>query len=158
MADSAGYQLGRTPLNTFLKTLPPGTAAPDAPPTAAIKTIHRLYQITPSNESLQAAIKLGFTGTRRRRPHAGGLYRQVRSLVPSVQEATLVYQKSQQVSAVTLNLFAAAKQLDTQPALFALSSPPRGNRPRRPSRSSSRAWPASSVRSISASARTAARS
>ncbi len=123
-ADKAGYQLGRTPLNAFLRNLPPGTAAPDAPTTAAIKTIHRLYQITPSNESLQAAVKLGFSSARDVVAHTQeDFLAKFGPSFPSLQEATLVYQKSQQVSAVTLNLFAAAKQLDTQPALFALSAP-----------------------------------
>lgn len=123
MADSAGYQLGRTPLNSFLRNLPPGTAAPDAPTTAAIKRVHRLYQITPSNESLQAALTLGFGSARDVVAHTqDDFIARFGASFPSAQEATLVYQKAQQVSAVTLNLFAAAKQLDTQPAIFAMSA------------------------------------
>jgi hypothetical protein len=123
-ADAAGYQLGRTPLNAFLRTLPAGTSAPDAPTTAALKQLHRLYQITPSNESLQAAIKLGFGSARDVVAHTQDAFlAKFGPAFPSLQEATLVYQKAQQVSAVTLNLFAAAKQLDTQPSIFAMSAP-----------------------------------
>src|SRR5260221_12809892 len=63
-ADSAGYQLGRTPFNASLKNLPKTVPAPDPPTIGLAKTLHRLYQITPSNESLQSALKLGFTSAR----------------------------------------------------------------------------------------------
>ena len=88
MADAAGYQLGRTPLNAFLKSLPPGTAAPDGPTTAALKQIHRLYQITPSNESLQAALKLGFGSARDVMAHTQDAFMaRFGASFPSAQEA-----------------------------------------------------------------------
>ena len=122
-ADSAGYQLGRTPLNTFLKSLPASVPAPDAPTIASVKTLHRLYQITPSNESLQSALKLGFTSARDIVAYTPDEFRnRFGSSFPSMQEAELVYQKAQQVSAVTLHIFATAKQLDVQPVLYALSA------------------------------------
>ena len=122
-ADAAGYQLGRTPLNRFLSQLPASVPAPDAPTVAAVKTLHRLYQITPSNESLQAAVKLGFTSARDIMAYTPEKFvTRFGSSFPSLAEANLVYQKAQQVAAVTLNLFAAAKQLDTQPPLFAMTS------------------------------------
>ncbi len=121
-ADSAGYQLGRTPFNAFLKNLPKTVPAPDPPTIGLAKTLHRLYQITPSNESLQSALKLGFTSARDIAAYTADEFRaRFGSSFPSPMEADLLYRKAQQVNAVTLNLFAAAKQLDSQPALYALS-------------------------------------
>src|SRR5260370_11479293 len=59
-----GYKLGRTPLNAFLKNPPGGLPGLDASGTESLKTLHRLFQVTPSPESLEAAIKLGFLSTR----------------------------------------------------------------------------------------------
>jgi Neuraminidase-like domain/Putative peptidoglycan binding domain/Salmonella virulence plasmid 28.1kDa A protein len=121
-ADSAGYQLGRTPLNTFLKNLPKTVPAPDPPTIGLAKTLHRLYQVTPSTEALQSALKWGFTSARDIAAYTPDQFRaRFGSSFPSATEADLVYRKAQQVNAVTLNLFASAKQLDSQPALYALS-------------------------------------
>ena len=121
-ADAFGYQLGRTPLNSFLKNLPASIAAPDAATVASVKTLHRLYQITPSNESLQSAVKLGFSSARDIATYTqGDFLGRFGGAFPSVAEAQLVYNKAQQIAAVTLNAFTAAKQLDVQPEIFALS-------------------------------------
>jgi hypothetical protein len=124
-AAGQGYQLGRTPLNTFMaksgKTLP----ALSSNDTEALKTLHRMYQVTPSNESLQAALKLGFTSANQIASSTRSEFiAQYASAFPSVSEAELVYRKSQQVSSVTFNFFAMAKQLDTNPPIYALSSSP----------------------------------
>ena len=63
-----GFQLGRTPFTSFLQQnqaslfqgIAPGEVAAT---TESVKTLYRLYQITPSNESLQAAMKLGVTSS-----------------------------------------------------------------------------------------------
>ena len=124
-ADAAGYRLGQTPLNLFLKKLPSSVAAADADTVAAVKSLHRLFQITPSDESLQAAVKLGFSSSRDIAKYTQedflGRYG---SAFPSIQEAQLVYSKAQQISAVTLNAFALAKQLDLTPQIHAFSGTP----------------------------------
>ena len=121
-ADKAGYQLGRTPLNQFLKKLPTSVPAPDAPTIATVKRLHRLYQITPSNESLQSALKLGFTSARDIIAYTQEKFlTRFGSSFPSLVEANMVYQKAQQVASVTLNLFAAVKHL-IQPPVFAMAS------------------------------------
>jgi peptidoglycan hydrolase-like protein with peptidoglycan-binding domain len=121
-ADNAGYQLGSTPLNAFLKKLPASVAAPDAATVASVKTLHRLYQITPSNESLQSAVKLNFSSARDIVAYKpDDFVGRFGSSFPSVAEAQLVYNKAQQIAAVTLNAFATAKQLDVQPEIFAFS-------------------------------------
>ena len=122
-ANSAGYELGRTPLNLFLKNLPKSIAAPDAATIASVKTLHRLYQITPSNGSLQSVLKAGFTSAHDITAYTQQEFRNlVAGSIPSLEEADLVYRKAQQVKSVTFNLFASAKHLDTTPQIFALSS------------------------------------
>jgi peptidoglycan hydrolase-like protein with peptidoglycan-binding domain len=122
-ANSAGYELGRTPLNLFLNNLPKGIASPDAATIASVKTLHRLYQITPSSGSLQSVLKAGFTSAHDITAYTQEEFRNlVAGSIPSLEEAGLVYRKAQQVKSVTFNLFATAKHLDTTPQIFALSS------------------------------------
>jgi len=122
-ANSVGYQLGRTPLNLFLKNLPKSIAVPDATTISSVKTLHRLYQLTPSNGSLQAVLKAGFASAHDITAYTQEEFRNlVAGSIPSLEEADLVYRKAQQVRAVTFNLFATAKHLDTTPQIFALSS------------------------------------
>ena len=60
-ASALGYSLGRTPLNAFLNNSGKNLPALDDAATQSLKTLHRLFQVTPSTESLQAAMTLGFT-------------------------------------------------------------------------------------------------
>jgi peptidoglycan hydrolase-like protein with peptidoglycan-binding domain len=124
-ANSMGYQLGRTPLNQFLNHLPQGVTAPDAATISSVKTLHRLYQVTPSNGSLQSLLKAGFTSAHDITSYTCEEFRSlVAGTIPSLEEADLIYRKAQQVRAVTFNLFATAKHLDTTPRIFALSAAP----------------------------------
>jgi hypothetical protein len=126
-ASALGYELGRTPLNNFLtrnqEALQRGidaTAFADA--TTQLKTLHRLFQITPTNESLAAVVKLGF----RSASDFATLERtdflaRFGSAFPSKTEAELVFRKAQQVHATVLNLHLAARQIDSGPALLGAS-------------------------------------
>lgn len=126
-ADPLGFQLGRTPLNAFVKqhqeSLFRGIAPADvAATTESIKTLHRLYQITPSDGSLQAAVKLGLTSAADIATFdAQDFLERFGAAFPSTDEAMLVYQKAQQVNTTILHLYLAAKQLDTSPAIYSLS-------------------------------------
>ena len=126
-ASPLGFQLGRTPLNAFVKqnqaSLFQGIASTDvAATTESIKTLHRLYQITPSNDSLQAAVKLGLTSAYDIAAFdAQDFLERFGAAFPSTDEAMLVYQKAQQVNTTILHLYLAAKQLDTSPAIYSLS-------------------------------------
>jgi Glycosyl hydrolases family 18/Salmonella virulence plasmid 28.1kDa A protein len=128
-AASLGFQLGRTPLNSFIKQnrakVFQGIAAGDiAPTTQNVKTLHRLYQITPTSESLQTSLKLGFTSAHDVASFAHeDFLKYFGSQFPSPAEAELVYRKAQQVSSVVLNSFTIAKQLDSTPATQAVSPP-----------------------------------
>jgi hypothetical protein len=119
----AGYQLGRTPLNAFLGTLPQGVPAPDPASTASVKTLHRLFQVTPSTESLKAALSLGFTSAQDivSNTTRDEFIEKYAGSFPSLAEANLVYAKAQQVSSVTFNFFSMANQLDTSPPVYGMS-------------------------------------
>jgi peptidoglycan hydrolase-like protein with peptidoglycan-binding domain len=122
-----GFQLGRTPLNAFVKqnqaNLFQGIAPADvAATTESVKTLHRLYQITPGNESLQALLKLGITSAYDLASlDAPDFLERFGAAFPSTDEAMLVYQKAQQVNTLILHLYLAAKQLDTSPPIYSLS-------------------------------------
>lgn len=124
MASALGYQLGRTPLNTFLANSSSQLPALDAASTQSLKTLHRLYQITPSTESLQAAMQLGFTSAFQIASQSKADFIAKYGNAFPAGEAELIYGQSQLVSAVTFNAFTIAKQLDTSPPAYALSSSP----------------------------------
>src|SRR5205807_1968608 len=97
----------------------------DAQPASdALKNLHRLHQITPSDGALSVLSKLGFKSAHdvtafsldEFLTHYGDLF-------TSRDEARLVYRKSQQVSDVTYTFYAAARHLDTSPAVPVLSPP-----------------------------------
>jgi hypothetical protein len=122
-----GYKLGRTPLNAFLKNSSKSLPAMDTASLESLKTVHRLYQITPSSESLQVAMKLGFKSARDIASYTKDEFLSKYGSSFPGNEAGLVYGQAQTVSAVTFNFFSVAKQLDTSPPVYALS-PSSGDR------------------------------
>ena len=121
-ASQLGYSLGRTPLNAFLAKSANTLPALDADSLESLKTLHRLYQITPSNELLQAALQLGFTSARQIASIDQGdfLYKYGNAFPPG--EAVWVWGRAQTVSSVTFNICSSAVQLDTAPPVYALSA------------------------------------
>jgi hypothetical protein len=118
-----GFQLGRTPLNAFLKSSAAALPALDAAATQNLKTLHRLFQLTPSHESLQAALKLGFTSAQQIASYGRDEFiDRFGDAFPSLVEGWLVHRKAQQISSVTFNFFALAKQLDTAPPVYGMSA------------------------------------
>lgn len=123
-----GYKLGRTPLNTFLKNSSRNLPPMDAAGTEALKVLERMYPVTPSFESLEAALKLGFTSARDIASYSKDEFMsKYTNSFPSAVEAALVYGRAQMISAVTLNAVAIAKQLDSGVPVYALSGS-NGNR------------------------------
>ncbi|MGC2744308.1 MAG: Tc toxin subunit A, partial [Candidatus Angelobacter sp.] len=116
-----GYNLGRTPLNAFIKNS--GTSLPSLDPasTESLKTLHRLYQITPSSESLQAALKAGFTSAYDIASYKKEKFISKYSIAFPEGEAELIWGRSQVVKSVTFNIFTSAKQLDNVPPIYGLS-------------------------------------
>jgi len=130
-AEELGFELGRTPMNAFLKQhedkLFQGIFPDEDKVKAAtqrVKTLQRLYQITPSDESLKTVFELGFTSAYDVTAFPPDVFLdQFEGRFPSREEAQLVYRKAQQVSASTYNVFTAARQIDSTPAVYAISPP-----------------------------------
>jgi hypothetical protein len=124
-----GFSLGRTSIDAFAQQNPSvfaGINSTDQTATVAgVKQVSRLYQTTPTHESLQAALALGFTSAQdiARLPYDTFVDR-YGSKFPSLQEAQLVHRKAQQITTVVFNAFSAAKHLDSSPPIFGLSPPP----------------------------------
>lgn len=117
-----GFELGRTPLNRFLSGAGSKLPALDGASVAGLKDIHRAFQLSPSNESMQVLMEHGLTSAQQIVSRGKNAFlEQFGALFPSVGEAQLVYGKAQQISSVTFNFFAAAKQLDNAPPVYGLS-------------------------------------
>jgi hypothetical protein len=120
-AEPMGYALGRTPLNAFLsknsRALPPLGPA-DA---GALKQLHRLFQVTSSSESLQAAVKLGFQSARDIAAYGKDSFIAKFGAAFPPGEAAWVFGQAQTLASVTFNIFGIAKQLDHAPPVYALS-------------------------------------
>ncbi|HEY2499455.1 MAG TPA: neuraminidase-like domain-containing protein [Candidatus Angelobacter sp.] len=116
-----GYDLGRTPLNAFIKASSKSLPSLDADSTQSLKTIHRLYQVTPSSESLQAAVKAGFTSARDIAAYKEDEFIAKFGSVFPPGEAHLIYWRSHLVKSVTFNIFSSAQQLDSQPPIYGVS-------------------------------------
>ena len=121
-AGQLGYSLGRTPLNAFMARSSGQLPVLDADSLQSVKTLHRLFQVTPSTESLQAALSLGFTSARQiaSMPKDDFLYK-YGSRFPA-GEAEWVYGQSQSVASVTFNICSSAIQMDTAPPVYSLSA------------------------------------
>src|SRR5581483_5533822 len=92
--------------------------------TQNVKTLQRLYQITPTNESLKVMLDHGFTSAHDVVAYSYDDFQAFYgNYFPSQDEAQLTYRKSQQISVVTSNFFSAAQQLTSTPPILALSAP-----------------------------------
>lgn len=128
-ADPA-FELGRAPLDVFVRDHKAQLFAgvPDVqiePTVGAVKTLQRIYQVTPSNESMKVLLDHGFGSAHdvAAFPYDTFIAR-YGPRFPSLNEARLVYRKAAQVSAVTYSVFTAAKQLETAPGVHALAPAP----------------------------------
>jgi hypothetical protein len=122
-AAALGYELGRTPLNRFIQNNPKTLPALDKPSTDSLKRLHRLHQITPSQESLQAALSVGFNSAFDIASNTLDEFNaKYAHAFPSAAEASMVYAQAQQATSVTFNFFSMAKQLDTSAPVYALSA------------------------------------
>ena len=123
-ASTLGYDLGRTPLNAFMTNSAKNLPALDDPSKEVVKSLHRIFQVTPSTESMQAALSQGFTSANDIASYSRvDFLTKYGAAFPS-GEAELVYAHSQTISSVTFNIFAQAKSLDNSAPVYALSSSP----------------------------------
>jgi hypothetical protein len=129
-AAALGFELGRTPVGAFVckhKTSLLVGMKPEESNNVLqlVKRLHRLYQITPSDESLKALLESGLTSAHdvARIPYQAFTARYGRRF-PSLHEAELVYRKAQQVKGTVLGHVSMAKSVANSPGFFATSSPP----------------------------------
>ncbi|HEY7769111.1 Tc toxin subunit A, partial [Longimicrobium sp.] len=132
-AEPLGFELGRVPLAAFIHQHGASLFAQQPPETVdatvrVVKQLQRLYQITPSNQSLAVLAGAGFTSAQ----DVAALSREAfvdrhGELFASKHEAELVYHKAQQVSAVTREVLTMARQIQGAPPMHALA--PRPERP-----------------------------
>ena len=126
-AAGLGLALGRTPVSAMVRDhgdrLLAGVPATRAHAvTDTVKTLQRIYQITPTDEAMKVLLDRGFRSAHdvTAMSHRKFLDRHGARFATD-DEATLVYAKAQQVSSVTLAVSAAAQQLDSSPPVFALA-------------------------------------
>lgn len=130
-----GFELGRTPVKMLLEryedTVFQGMDQVAKQATlATLKRLARLYQITPSDQALIELHDLGFQSAQDVIAFPLDLFvkkfsqQPTKSLLPAghlAQEAVVIYQKAQQVAAVSTHLVVNAQLLTTLPPLYALS-------------------------------------
>jgi 5-hydroxyisourate hydrolase-like protein (transthyretin family) len=120
-AADKGFKFGSTPVETFLRDNPGILAADGVAETRqSLKILQRVYQMTPSDESMQTLLKLGFTSASQiaKIPREEFLARYTPQF-RTPGEARLVYDKAVQIDAVTYNLFSIARQMDSAPPMTA---------------------------------------
>jgi hypothetical protein len=131
-AEDLGFSLGRAPINQFIvqnhEDVFKGVDDADVEATTrTVQKLHRLYQITPTDEALQLVLNAGFDSAY---DVAGQPYETflksygdqfATDADVSLSVASLVYRKAQQVASVSYNFFASAKQLDSAPTVYAIS-------------------------------------
>jgi hypothetical protein len=93
--------------------------------TQMLETLHRVYQITPGHDAMKALLSAGLLSAQDVLAYPLDVFlERFGGLFPSVEQARLVYQKAEQVSNITYSLFSLAKELDSTPAVFAMSGSP----------------------------------
>lgn len=120
-----GFRLGETPVETFLRDHPDVVAEADAGAARqGMKTLQRVYQISPGDDVMPILLSLGLTSAYDvvALPQEMFLER-YGSYFASPDQARLVYRKSQQVTSVTYNLFTIAKKLESDTPVHGLSAP-----------------------------------
>jgi Neuraminidase-like domain len=129
-AIAKGFKLGQTPIDAFVRANFDDVFAgiPDADrntTTEMVKTLQRVYQLTPSNDAMKALLNEGLVSAQDVLAYPLETFlERFAHLFPSEEEARLVYRKAEQVSNITYSLFSLAKELDSSPAVFAMSAPP----------------------------------
>lgn len=127
-AEGLGFDLGRVPVDAFIKQnqdeLFQGIEDQIVDTTKSVKTLQRLYQTSPSDQSLKVLFNEGFKSAQDIVAFPYGTFLDhYGHLFPSREEAQMVYRKAEQVSVVTQHFYGIAKQLDSVPAMAVISPP-----------------------------------
>ena len=114
-----GFELGSQSVDGFIKRnkaalfhgFPGETEAEIAAATQGLRTLQRVYQITPTVEAMGSLLRLGFKSARDvTRFSKADFVRAHAHRLAGPEEAALIYDKATQVSVVTFNFFALAQQ------------------------------------------------
>jgi hypothetical protein len=129
-APALGFGLGRTPVNRFLHQNASAVFAGMTDDritttTAHVKTLARLAQISPSTDSLNTLLSLGYTSSQAVAavPQETFLARNGAKF-PSAAEAEQVYRRAQQVKTVTYAFYGAVTQLQSATPPPVIAQPP----------------------------------
>lgn len=129
-----GFRLGDTQIKAFVEENPAVTQGMSGSEGAAaqtqIRTLQRLYQITPGNDAMVVLMALNMTSAfdvmaytyPRFADVYGAKFKEIYGRWPTVTETRLVYERSGKVSSITYNLFAIAKSLESSPPIPSVSS------------------------------------
>lgn len=121
-AEQLGYQLGQQSFPKLLKEkrneLLQGVAVDKVEATLdATKQLHRLYQMTPSDDALEVMCGLGLKSAYDVTAYTQDEFlRYYGKYFPSPREAQLVYRRAKEISAVVYNFYTAANQVETLPS------------------------------------------
>lgn len=131
-AGGEGFELGRDSITAHLAKAPGlvadlGDDADEAVET--VKTLHRVYQITPGNEAMTVLLELGLTSAYDVTALSYDAFVKVFEATyldkfgirPTGPQTRLVWRKAHQVAAMSYNLFGVVKKVDSDPELLAIS-------------------------------------
>jgi ABC toxin N-terminal region/Neuraminidase-like domain/Putative peptidoglycan binding domain/Salmonella virulence plasmid 28.1kDa A protein len=134
-AAGQGFRLGQTPVNAFFEThvgVVAGLSANELQETRQrMMMLHRVFQITPSNEAMPVLLSLGMTSAYDVMAYSETMFADMYTSAyfnlygrqPTRTEIELVYRKAQQVSSVTYNLFTIAKKFNSETHTDIISAP-----------------------------------
>lgn len=126
-----GFKLGGVPIDAFLNANPEvfdGISETDrATAKEMLKTLQRVYQITPGNDALKTLLNEGLLSAQDVLAYPLDVFLE-RFVSDSLTEeqARLVYRKAEQVSNITYSLMSLAKELNNAPPVPAMSAPDAG--------------------------------
>ncbi len=125
-AANQGFRLGQTPATTFFEThVGAKVGLSNERYEAAqqdVKKLHRVYQITPTDESMTVLLDLGLHSAYDVVAVSEDIFLDLYGhRFPSREQARLVYRKAKQVTNVTYNLFTIARTIDSSPTVHGMS-------------------------------------
>ena len=125
-----GFQLGRTPVDQFLKqhgeTIFEGISGDNKRLAEdGVKLLTRVYQMTPNDETMTTLLALGFTSARQVTAIPKNEFiERYWERFGSRRATETVYDKSVQITSVTFNIYTLAKKIDSAPPIMAISGVP----------------------------------
>lgn len=132
-ASAAGFELGRNSVSAFLEESHLTVTGLDQDDletaTEVVKTLHRVYQITPGDDAMAVLLDLGLTSAydvtsltyeRFARLYEIGYLDRFGDR-PTGPQTRLVWRKAHQVAAMSYNLFGVVKKVDSDPEVLAIS-------------------------------------